>query len=305
MKKDNRNINLLKKHSKKYFKSFVLLILSVFGIVSMTVFLLVMYIGFPNAIPDSILGAVFSVITFLLPITKMLFDEMRNSAPWETYLNLAFKNKELNSKSYIRISYSAFLVIEVDGKYPLVLNSHGLGLYQLPAHVYRLDLDKWNHLKTKFGAMSDDYIHTEYIAYRFLVPAKKIKSFYSHFLNTVNPFNYDYTNLLMDFLKRIDLNPEVFKNADIVFTNRYIKPINYSRYTGHHEMILADKLVLRMNEEQLNEFRRVMANPNEKLRFETLNIIKSNGTDKENNKLRADVATNAYDIISLEDIYNK
>lgn len=297
MRKYDKLLNMKSKH---YTRNVIFLILNSIGILLLVVFLVLSYTVLFNVIPDSIRSVPFSIVGFLLPLEKICFDNVRDAQPWQSYLRFALRKKDITYDTDIRISYAAFIVIEINGKYLLKQNSHGFDLYTLPARTYRLSPEKKAELQEKFDVKADPIINKEYQDYRLLVKAKHIKGFYKQFLEDVNPLAFDYSPILKEIAENLNLGEDFFDDAPLKFAGRRINPISYSRYTNFYEMILADKLMLYLKDEQLKVLIEKLEQPQEKYVLKPLDVIKANGVNKEAGNLRADIATNVYDIISME-----
>jgi len=284
--------------NKKRIKPIILFALNTAGIVLLIVFNVLSLFVFKQYIPDSIIGAAFSVLGFLLPLEKVSFENLTDALPWQSYLRYLSRKKEITRKTPIRISYAGYVIFKINGKYLLLKNTHGIDLYQLSARTYHLDYEKYVAIKKQFNAEDDDYItDKDYYDYRLLVPANRIKRFYKFFLSDVDPKTYDYSEAVDNIITRIGANKDIFKDVKITFVSRKIFPIAFSRYTNHFEMIVADVNVVEPNEEQFKELVKLAGTSNDEYRFVTINELKSNGTDVKIGKRKADITPIAYEII--------
>lgn len=284
--------------NKKRIKPIILFSLNTFGIVFLIVFSVLSLFVFKQYIPDSIIGAAFSVLGFLLPLEKISYENLTDALPWQSYLRYLSRKKEINRKTLIRISYAGYVIFKINGKYLLLKNTHGIELYQLSARTYRLEYEKYVAIKKQFDAEDDDYITDKnYYDYRLLVPANRIKRFYKFFLNDINPKTYDYSEVVDNVITRIGASKTLFKEVKTSFVSRKIFPIAFSRYTSHFEMIVADINIFEPNEEQFKELVRLSETNNDEYRFVTINELKSNGTDVKIGKRKADIAPISYEII--------
>jgi hypothetical protein len=246
---------------------------------------------------DSIIKIIFATFGFLLPYLKNAIEELENSTPWETYLTYLIKKEKLSQDTLVRISYSAFLIVEIDGKYLLVKNSHGLNLYQLPARTYGLSEEERVQMQIEFGAVQEDFIKKDYCDYRMLIPIKKVKAFYKRFCEKINPYEYSYQEIVNDIVEKCGMDASVFASSRIFFKKRKINKIAFSRYTNHYEMNVADICVLSLSEEQKSEIRKAVQNASPSFKLATLQEIKANGINVEQGKLDADIAVITYDYL--------
>ena len=249
---------------------------------------------------DSVLGFIFTIIGLLLPLGTSLIEKLKDSTPWETYLRFLIKKEKLSPKTVIRISYAAHLIVEVNGKYLLLKNHHGINLYHFPSWTYSLSEEESLNIQLKFGAIKDGFIKKDYNDYRFLIPTKKLKSFYKYFCENVDPYNYSCQNLVDDFVARCGLNKDIFSNANTIFKQRKIKRIEFARYTDHYEMNVADVYLLCPNKEQLHALQQLENCSNPAFKFATFQEIKRNGINEETGNLYADIAPFSYDLLTSE-----
>ena len=294
----------LKKPGKDYTRKIIIFIANSIAIVLLLVFAILSLTVWKGNIPDSIIGVAFSIAGFLLHFEKTCFENVNDALPWETFLRLAIRKKEITSQSDIRISYAAVMIIEVNGKYLLKLNSHGLGVYYLPARTYRLSIEKLQSLKEEFAVKEDAaIINKKYHDYRLLVEAKKLKKFYQRFLEDVDPNTYDYSSIIQDVISKEDglgLDEELFKDLKIDFIGRKIRPIAYSSYFSVYEMLLADILVFRPNEEQYQALMEAMEKEHSNYRFETIDIIKTNGVNLAIGKQKGDISPHVQEYLTFK-----
>ena len=297
MRKYDKLLNMKSKH---YTRNVIFFFLNSVAILLLIVFLVLSYTVFSNVVVDSIRSIPSMILGFLFPLEKICYDNVRDSQPWQSYLRFALRKKDITKDTDIRISYAAFIVIEINGKYLLKQNTHGFGLFTLPGRTYRLSSEKKAELQEKFDVKPDPVIDKDYQDYRLLVKAKHIKGFYKQFLEDVKPREFDYSPILKEIATNLNLNEDFFENANLKFAGRRINPISYSRYTNFHEMILADKLMLYLKDEQLKALTERLEEPQDKYVLRTLDVIKANGVNKQAGQMKADIATNVYDIISME-----
>lgn len=104
-------------------------------------------------------------------------------------------------------------------------------------------------------------------------------------------------------VEKCELSKPLFENITTAFKGRYIKNVEYSRYSGHFEMILGDVFEVYINEEQKREFARIKALENNNYRFATIDEIKSNGINTSKGKMISDIATNAYDCFDSNNLF--
>lgn len=286
--------NPLLKKSKQYVKNLLLVICTIIIIIFLLT-IIVLSILEKIELKEYLTEVISGFLGTLIIYTKNSIENLNDSAPWETYLTFLLRKKIISKKDYVRISYAAFMIVEVDGSYLLLKNAHGINLYHLPSYTYPLTNDEALKIEIQFGALNDDFIKRDYRDYRFLMPVKKLKAFYKYFCENVNPYTTNYQYIVDSMVSKCHLNNEIFNNSKILFKNRIIKKIDFSRYTNQYEMNVMDVCILCPTDEQLEELRKIKSNVNELYRFSTLNEIKSNGINKEKGQLYADIATNVYD----------
>lgn len=289
MKKEN----ILKK-SKKYYVSVSLLIL--FIVIFLTL-LIISIISLLNIIQlrDALIKFIFAFMGFLLPFIGKDIDSLKSSLPWEAELNFLKAKGEIKNSDYIRISYASFFIIEVENEYLLLKNGHGMKLYLMPGATYPLSFEEESYLKENFHIAKDSFIKNKFSDYRLLVPVKELKRFYKRFCQSVNPYNSRNNYVMENTINLCNLNKKVFENYETYFKGRYIKKIEYSRYTGHFEMILGDVYEVNLTEDQKKELLRIKSIQSDNYKFATIEEIKANGINTSKNDLVADIATNAYD----------
>lgn len=283
------------KKTKKYSISLFLLIIS---IISILILALISALAMTNVlkINDSVIKFIFAFLGFLLPIVKKLFEDVRDSSPWETYLNFLRRKGKINKNDVIRVSYAAFFIIEVENEYLLLKNSHGMNVYLMPSMTYKITPEDKKYLMEKFHLIKDSFLKKDYDDYRLLVPQNELKKFYRHFCEQFNPYEDDYKHIMDNIVEKCGLSKPIFENITTVFKGRYIKNIEYSRYSSHFEMILGDVFEVCLNEEQKKEIARIKTlENNDNYRFATIDEIKSNGIDTSKGKMVSDIAVNAYD----------
>lgn len=293
--------NILKK-SKNYYIDLALFILYILLIIT---FAIVTILSLFNIIfiEDFVIKFNFAFIGFLLPITKNKIGNLKDSLSWESYFNYLKVKKEIKIGDYIRISYAAFFIIEVDGEYLLLKNSHGMNMYLMPGMTYEISSDEWKFLLEHFHVKNDTFIKRDFVDYRLLVPQNELKKFYRRFCEIINPYTNNNKALMNNIIKECCLGEAIFKNYSCFFKGRYIKKIEFSRYTGFYEMILGDVYEIYLDSEQKEEIRKLKSKLCEKYKFATLEEIKSNGINLNKNKLIADIATNAYDCFDEKNLF--
>ena len=286
--------NKIMKKSKKYWINILFAVICSALIVFCAVILVLSLLNV-IVIRDVIIKFIFGFLGFMLPIEKNAIERLKDSAPWETYLSFLKRKGYVKKNDRIRISYGAFVVFEVDGEYLLIKNAHGLDLYQIPAMTYSISEEEYLYLVSNFNLINDDYIKRDYKDYRFLVLESELKRFYKHFCQQYNPYEIDYSYLVNMVIEQCPIDKDVFKSCTTKFKNRYIKQIQYSRFTNKYEMNLEDIVIFIPNEEQLKELKKLKNLNLQQFKFATLEEIKSNGVNTSKGIYKADIATNAYD----------
>ena len=288
--------NPLLKKSKEYVENLVkfiglaAVIVAIVVIVALSVFHVI-------TVDDFVMKFLFALLGFLLPIVKNVFDALKDSTPWETYLTYLMKKENVSPKEFIRTSYAASVIIEIGGKYLLLKNPNGLKLYGLPSRTYSITKEEEARIEVSFGAIRDDFIRRDYSDYRFLVPIKNVKRFYQYFCEHIDPYQYSYQGIIDDVVAACGFDAKVFEDANVMFRNRRVRRIAFSRYTGYYEMNVMDVCLLIPTPEQEAELLKMVDEQQDGFRFETLNLIKSNGVDKTTGDFFADISTITYDFI--------
>jgi hypothetical protein len=285
------------KKSKFYIKSLVFFVAITLTIMILALLLLLSLVDIVF-LKDSAIKFIFALLGFLLPIEKGAYEKLKDSSPWETYLNYLIKKEKLSSESKIRISYAAVVVVELNGKYLLLQNSKGIELFHFPSWTYGISEEESKRIEIKFGALKDSFIKKDYNDYRFLVPVKNLKKFYEDFCEKVNPYNYSCAAIIEDFTKKCLLDTTVFSNTKSLFKWRKIEKIKYSRYTRNYEMNIRDIYVLCLNEEERNELQKTQNVTSSTFKWATQKEIEANGINEECNKLYADIAPFTYEIMT-------
>ena len=291
-----RERNPLLKKSKTYIEHLLFLISISFLLVAAVIVIALVIAGTIH-IKDSIMNVIYCILGVLIPIEKSAIEKLFDATPWETHLSSLFRKGIIKKDDLIRISFAACMLIEVDGEYLLVKNSHGIGLFQLPSRTYPLTYEESKELEIKYNALRDNAIPHKFYDYRLLIPAKKIKPFYRDFCSTVNPYTYDYRPILCDVARRCSLDDSFSSDGRISFRDRIVRKIEFSRYTDQYEMIVLDVCLLIPTETQLAALRTLKSVSTEEYRFADLTIIKNNGVEKEKGKLFADIGPYVYDTI--------
>ena len=288
--------------SKKYALHLFLFIGNTSLILLLTLFVILRYTVFKDVIPDSIMKLAFSLIAFLLPFEKQFYDGIRDKMPWQHSLRRAIRRKKINHDSLIRISYSAVIIIEVNGQYLMEKNTHGLETYFLPARVYDLSMERKNFLVKQFKIKEDAFFKKEWCDYRLYVKARYLKRFYREFLNDVDPFNYDYSPWIKEeIVDGLSLPKEVFDKVDLEFDARIISPINFARRANCFEMYSVDRVIFKPTEEQYEILANLVDKEFPGYRFNTLEEIKMDGVNKDKGKMNADIPDYVYDTV----VYDK
>ena len=242
---------------------------------------------------------IFALLGFLLSTGKAVYEKIKDSSPWETYLNYLVKKENLSDETNIRISYAAFLLIELNGQYLLLKNRHGINLFQLPSWTYEVpDEETLQKIEHGLGASRDQFIKREYNDYRFLVPVKNLKKFYKYFCEKVNPYQYSCAKIVQNMVERCSLAPEIFSDITTFFKWRKIRKIQYSRYTSKYEMNVCDIYVFCANEAQKNALKESTSISSDAFKWVSIDQIKANGVDKEMGDLYADIAPFTYEILT-------
>lgn len=290
--------NPLLMKSKEY-KKVIAKLTSISVLFALIGVLLLLYFLKVLNIQDSFIKLACTVLGILIPVFATTVKDLQNTAPWETYLTQLIKQEHIPMNEYIRISYAAFLIIEIDDKYLLIKNPHGTRLYQPPARTYPIKTEKeLLELEKSFNIKNDNFIRKKYNDYRFKVPLKQIKKFYKRFCESVNPYTYSYQDIVNDVVEKCGLDKEIFSNATTVFKGRIVKKIEYKRYTDSYEMNTQDVCKLFLTEEQKDELRKIMDVQNDGFKFVTEDIIAKNGIDIANGNLYADIMVDTYDLIN-------
>ncbi len=288
----------LKTDVKIQTKNIVLLLLNTLAIIASIVFVVLFYTILKKYIPDSVVGVVCTILGILIPIEKGLIENCMDTMPWEVYLRYLIRKKQIDKNTPVRTLFVAFAVVEVENKYLLLKNKHGIGLYQMPSKKYQITYEKKQELEDIFRTLPDDYNpKKDSYDYSFLVKAKYLKKFYKSFLNDVNPKTYNYVKIVEKIVKTCDLDENMFQNTKMTFKTRVVRPISFSRFTNHYEMVCCDVVVLEPTEEQYKELSKIVDKETEAYKFATLKNIQSHGVEPENNKRYADIIEGAYDLI--------
>ena len=291
----------LNKPSKSYYMKLVLLISNTIIIVLIGLFLALGYASKLGNIPDSIFKVCFAIIGSLLTFEKFSFEGIRDVLPWENSLRIELRKKGFSKESPVRISYCAVLIVEVNGKYLLKKNSHGLETFGLPARAYGMSIEKKDELIKNFGVQIDTHIDKDWYDYRLYVKAKYLKKFYNQFVIDVNPYTYDYRPILNQIIEGYGLDENIFKDAKIEFDTRIIPLVKYTRKVGTLEMYVLYRFILKPNEEQFAVLNNILDQKNKDYRFECLEVIKQNGVNKAINKMNSDIPEFVYDTITYRD----
>lgn len=289
--------NVFLKKSKAYVTSVISFVIISLVMLSLVV-LAVLSLFDILVLRDAIIKFIFAFLGFLLPIEKSAFEKLKNSSPWETYLNYLIRKEKLPTSTPIRISYAAHLVVEFNGKYLLLNNKYGINLFQFPSRTYPISEEEARNIKIKFDAREDTYIKKDFYDYRFMIPAKNLKSFYKYFCYNIDPYTYSCQHIVDDFVERCSLNKELFADVKYVFKQRKIKKIEYSRFTDSYEMNVADVYVFCPTNEQMKALVELEDVQSNMFKVATYEEVKRNGTNVEKGKLYADIAPLAYNLLS-------
>lgn len=284
------------KKSATYIKNLIVFIAITLTIIALIV---VSFLSILNIIilRDSLIKFIFAFLGFLLPIEKTAYERLKESSPWETYLNYLIKKEKLSAETRIRISYAAVVIVELNGEYLLLKNSKGIGLFQFPSWTYSLSEEETKKIEIKFGASKDNFIKRNFNDYRFYVPVKNVKKFYKDFCEKIDPYSYSCSNIICDCATKCSLNSEVFIDSKSLFKWRKIEKIKYSRYTNEYEMNVRDVYILCLNDEQKNELQKIYGVTSESFRWATEREIKQNGINEDVGNLYADIAPFTYEIM--------
>lgn len=291
--------NPLLKKSREYTKKLIKFIAFCCVVFITTLLLILNSLKVVN-IESTILNLMCTAMGLFIPLFGSMLRELQDTTPWETYLTFIVKRDKLTSSTPIRISFAAFLIVEVDGLYLLVKNSHGIELYQPPARTYPIKTEEeMLELEKNFDLKDNGFIKKDYNDYRFKIPLKQIKMFYKRFCEKVDPTTETYQEIINDMVEMCGINKEIFSNVTVVFKDREVKKIEYKSYTDSYEMNVQDICKVILTEKQKKELRRVMAIKSDKYKFATESIIKSNGIDVANNKLYADIMVDTYNMLKV------
>lgn len=291
----------LSKPSKKYVLHLFLFVGNTSLIILLAVFIVLRYTVLKDVIPDSIMKLAFSLIAFLLPFEKQFFDGIRDKMPWQHSLRRALRRKKLTQDSLVRISYSAVIIIEINGKYLMEKNTHGLETYFLPARVYELSVERKNYLVKTFKIKEDSFFKKDYCDYRLYVKARNLKRFYREFLNDVDPFTYDYSPWIKEeIVDGLSLPKDIFEKVDLEFDTRIIRPIQFARRANCFEMYSVDRVIFKPTEEQYEILLELVDKEFPGYRFNTLEEIKMDGVNKDKGKVNADIPDYVYDTIVFD-----
>ena len=293
--------NGLIKNDKQFVVWLILLILNTLSIVIIAVFVLLSYTVFFGEIPDSITSIALTIFGFQLPLEKCCFDNVKDKQPWERTLRQALKNEKVGKDAKIRISYAAVLVIDVNGHYVLTKNPHGLETYALPARTYRLTPHKKSELEKEFHIGMCTFAERDYDDYRLFIKAKYVKKFYKKFAHDVNPLTYDYSKIMTDVLRKLNIDPSDFGDFKLEFEKRIIRPITYSRKVGAFEMFVVDKIRFEPTEKQLSDLAKLKSSSFSEVRFCDMNCIKNEGVIKDIKKFTSDIPSFVYDTLDNDD----
>lgn len=275
----------------------------VLEILSIVILLIIMYVLIKidfkyTAIINSVCSCLVGVI---IKMTINTIIDIYDSLPWQTYLRVLLRTKEITNKTYIRISYAYLFRIELDGKYMLIKNKNGLNKMQPPGHTYKLDDNEKRILKHKYNVLEDDKLKTKKIKddYRLRVPAKHLRAFYKRFCKRVDLMKKE--NYLSGFkntlIKSGYLDENVFNDVDLSFIKRDVQKISFSKFFQCYEMILADIIEVNLNDSQKKYLRKLMEEESKDYMFVTDKYINSLGVDPENNDFVAEVAEHSYKIL--------
>lgn len=252
------------------------------------------YVAISNAICSCFIG-------ILIKVGISTIIDIYDSMPWQTYLRVLLRTKEISNNTYLRISYAYLFRIEVDGKYLLIKNKNGINKYQPPGHTYHLSLEEKNYLKNKFHILEDDKLTTKKIKndYRLRVKARYLKGFYNRFLQKIDKEHSE--NYFQGFKEKLldsnILNKEIFAEAKFQMVRRDVQRISYSKFFQCYEMVLADIFEVILNENQIEYIRELIKEESNDYIFCTDKYIKALGVDPEKNDFISEIAEHAEKIL--------
>lgn len=291
-----------KHNNSHYKKTLIKLVIVSILIVSVMVISALMYL-YKMEYTDLFVQLPISVLFgFLVSKEIELVIDLKNCSLWETQL-LALKRKgKINERTRIRVTFSYALIIRVDNKYLLVKNSHGLGLLQLPMRVYEIgNIEKVEEIQQKTNAEIDSYPKRDWLDWRFLVPSKKVNSFYKIFDTERKDSVCKCENIFSDLTDKGVIDEESLSEKKIRYLRRVHLPISYSRYTDHYEFNCVDLYELVPNNDEWNYLKQIANEKNERFSFCTLDEIKGCGVDIKNLKYNADIDSRVYDFLTIDE----
>ena len=251
---------------------------------------------------SAICGALFSVfLVFILTSIQDLLD----SQNWQSSLRKYLRGKIIKPTDQIRISFAYLFRIKVDGKYLLVRNDRNFDKFQPVGGVYKCKEEEKKILSTaKFCVSDDNGIEIDESSkndYRMRVPVKYLRRFVKRFIKTEDRENFN--DLSREFIEELIkpgiLSKDNFNEITYRIVGRHYSDIQYSKYFGIYELLIADIVDLCLTNEQEKELHKLKeTQENNLVLFATEDSIKACGVEKGTGKQKETITDHTYKILT-------
>lgn len=218
----------------------------------------------------------------MLPYLLTSIIDLLDNKNWKTSQRKLKRANILRMQDKVRVSFAYLFRIKVDGKYFLVRNSRGTGKWQPVGGVYKFKSNEAQYLKVKYFVEDDSYIPVDESSrsdYRLQLQNKYLRKF-------IRRFNKTQNHEMLDDLSR-EFKEELFDTGLLDQTNfgilkytycgRHMTELKYSEHFQCYELLLADIVEVKLNNQQEDKFRQLALKHADKCYLATPNEVKARG----------------------------
>lgn len=283
----------MRKMPKKIAISLVWLVLS--GI------LLWLTAAFQEACP---VGNVLCGIFLGMTISKLFASgqDLLDTTTWKASQRKLERGGLIKKDSPIRISFAYLFRIMVDGKYFLVKNSRGTGMFQPVGGVYKMHDAEAQYLRQRFYAADDNSIPMDRSSkgdYRLRLKNRYLRKFVKRFDKTKD--RETIQNLSREFQEEL-VSTGILRGPEFDMLayrecGRHFTELHFSEHFQCYELLMADIVELQLTAAQEEKFRKLMENRSTQYCFATSDEIESLGVKIGTEDLYATIGNHAKKIL--------
>lgn len=251
-----------------------------------------------NSIGSTLCGTFFGIS---LPYFISSIVDLEDNKSWKASQRRLYRARLIHKETKIRISFAYLFRIKIDGKYFLVLNSKS-GKYQPVGGAYKLKTEEIQYLSENISVEDDDKIPIDDTTkgdYRLYVKNKDLRKFVKRFDKT--QYREGVDNLGREFKEELFstniLDQNRFGDLKYKYCGRHMTDVQFSSYFDCYELLLADIVEVKLNDEQEQLFRNLMEKSDQRYMFAPFEEIRTAGVKFGTNDLKDVIANHSPKIL--------